>query len=88
MFIGMVPEEVQSLAQLLTNTVPGEIDAIVTKVGGQLNSTQWVGTDRTKFESDWTGTYVGQLNQIKQALVTFGQHATQEAQQQIDASAT
>jgi hypothetical protein len=87
-FIGMVPEQVQALGQMLANQVAGEIDAIVSKVGGQLHNTQWVGTDRTKFESDWTGTYVAQLNQVKQALATFGQHALQEAQQQIEASAT
>jgi len=87
-FIGMVPEEVQSLGNLLTNTVGGEIDAIISKVNGQLGSTHWVGTDRSKFDSDWSGTYVAQLQQVKSALGQFGQHALQEAQQQIEASAT
>jgi hypothetical protein len=86
-FLGMVPEEVQSLGQLLTHTIPGEIDGIVTKITGQLSSTHWVGTDRQQFESDWHGTYTAQLNQVKQALLHFGQKAVAEAQQQIDASA-
>jgi hypothetical protein len=86
--IGMAPEEVQALGNLLANQVSTEIDTIVTKVGAQLHGTQWVGTDRQKFESDWTGTYVAQLNNVKQALAAFGQHALQEAQQQIEASAT
>ncbi|MFI7589544.1 hypothetical protein ACIB24_20960 [Spongisporangium articulatum] len=87
-FVGMVPEEVQSLGQLLAATVPGEIDGIISKITGQLGSTQWVGADRQQFETDWQGTYVAQLNQVKAALQEFGNHAMQEAQQQIDASAT
>ena len=86
--IGMAPEQMQQLAATLTTTIPQEIESIVTKVTAQLHGTQWIGTDRTQFESEWTGTYTPQLNNVRQALITFGQLATKEAQQQVDASAS
>ena len=87
-FLGMAPEEVQNLGTLLSTTIPGEIDTIISKVSGQLGSTQWEGPDRQQFESEWTGEHVAQLNAVKTALESFGQHALTEAQQQTEASAT
>ena len=85
-FLGMAPEEVQQLGQLLSNKIPGDIDTIISTVTAQLSSTQWVGPDRDQFEGSWTGEYTGQLNAVKAALQDFGARALTESQQQESAS--
>ncbi len=86
-FEGMVVSEVEGLGHLLTSQMPGKIEEVIHQVSGQLGSTNWVGSDRDRFEHDWQNQYIAQLNTIKHALSEFGQHALREATQQREASA-
>ena len=45
-----------------------ETQAIMQRVTARLESTPWLGQDRTKFEQDWRGRQTQQLNQVMQAL--------------------
>lgn len=84
---GMDVAQVRSLAGQL-RTSASEIDGIISKITGTLQGTEWLGTDRTKFEGDWTGTYTTQLRNVIAGLNEAAQRADAEASQQEDASAT
>lgn len=85
-FKGMVVEDVEQLGNLLIHQVADQINQIVQQVNSKLHSTNWVGDDRMQFENDWQGQYMNQLNHVRDALGTFGQHALSEANQQREAS--
>lgn len=85
-FTGMDVPAVRQLASQMTQSA-GQIRQLMSQLTNQLNGTQWVGNDRTRFESDWNGTYVQQLNQVASALEDASQRATQNANEQDAASA-
>ena len=59
-----------------------EIRQIGTRVTGKLQGTPWLGPDRQKFEGDWQGRQVQQLNQVALALGDAAKAATQNASDQ------
>jgi hypothetical protein len=51
-----------------------------------LDSTTWEGPDAKAFRSEWSGTHSNALNQVIQALKDAGTKATQNANEQDQAS--
>jgi uncharacterized protein YukE len=85
-FTGMDIPAVRALSQQMTQSA-SQIRQLMTQLSGQLNGTQWVGPDRSRFESDWNGTYVQQLTQVASALEEAAGRANQNAIEQESASA-
>ena len=85
-FTGMDVPAVRQLATQMTSSA-SQIRQLMTQLTNQLNGTQWVGPDRTRFEGEWSGTYVQQLNQVASALEDAANRANQNATQQETASA-
>jgi uncharacterized protein YukE len=85
-FTGMDIPAVRQLASQMTQSA-SQIRQLLSQLTNQLSGTQWVGPDRQRFESEWTGTYVQQLNQVATALEDASQRATQNANEQESASA-
>lgn len=85
-FTGMDVSGVRQLSQQMTQSA-SQIRQLMGTLTSQLGGTQWVGPDRTRFESDWTSTYVQQLTQVANALDDAAQRATQNANEQESASA-
>lgn len=85
-FTGMDIAGVRQLSSTLTHKA-GEIRTLMQQVTSQLQSTQWVGSDRQRFESDWTGQHCQQLNTVAQSLEEAAQRANQNAQEQESTSA-
>jgi uncharacterized protein YukE len=83
--IGMDVAEVRMLSQQL-NSSAQDITRIVQQLTSKLGSTTWVGNDRNKFESDWQSQHVANLNRVAQALTDAGTLASQNADQQEQAS--
>ena len=54
---------------------------------GKIDSTTWVGPDRERFHSDWTGNYVQQLTTVMNGLREASTNAGTNANQQEQASA-
>ena len=86
-FTGMDIQAVRSLAVQFQNKA-GEIDALRQQLTAQLDSTPWIGRDRDRFHSDWMGQYTSSLNQVAEALRQASQRATQNANEQEQASNT
>jgi uncharacterized protein YukE len=85
-FTGMdIPAVRQLSAQM--NQSAGQIRQLMSTLTNQLNGTQWVGPDRSRFEGDWSGTYVQQLTQVASALEDAANRANQNANEQESASA-
>lgn len=84
-FTGMDIQAVRNLAQQLQQKA-GEIDSLRQQLTGQLDSTPWVGADRERFHSDWTGQYSTALNQVAEGLRDASARATQNANEQEQAS--
>lgn len=84
-FTGMDIQAVRNLAAQL-NQKAGEIDSLRQQLTGQLDSTPWIGPDRERFHSDWTGRYSTALNQVAEGLREASQRATQNANEQEQAS--
>ncbi len=84
-FTGMDIQGVRTLATQL-NTAAGDIDGLLARLTGQLNSTSWVGPDREQFVGEWGSTHTSQLKNVAQALRDAAQKATLNAQQQEQAS--
>jgi uncharacterized protein YukE len=82
---GMDVAEVRQLASLLQQS-SADITSMISKLTGELGRTTWVGPDRTRFEGDWQSHHVAALNQVATALNDASTLATQNAQQQEDAS--
>jgi uncharacterized protein YukE len=85
-FVGMDIQAVRTLAQQLTGDAE-EIDQIATKLTSQLDGTQWVGTDANSFRDSWNGSYRQQLATVVNALRDAATAATNNANQQEQASA-
>ena len=84
-FTGMDIQAVRNLAQQLQQKA-GEIDSLRQQLTGQLDSTPWVGPDRERFHADWTGQYSTALNQVAEGLRDASTRATQNANEQEQAS--
>ena len=82
---GMDIDEVRQLSQQLQQS-SSDIHNIVSQLTSKLSGTTWVGPDRQKFESDWQSHHVTALNNVSAALHDASSLATQNAQQQQDAS--
>jgi uncharacterized protein YukE len=84
-FTGMDIAQVRSLAQQM-NHAAGEIQQLAQSLTAKLQGTAWVGPDRERFLSDWSGHHQQQLNQVVQALHDAAQRATANASEQEQAS--
>ncbi len=85
-FTGMdVPAVRQLSAQM--NQSASQIRQLMAQLTNQLGGTQWFGPDRSRFESDWSGTHVQQLTAVATALEDAAQRATMNANEQEQASA-
>ena len=82
---GMDIDEVRQLSTQLQQA-SSDIHNIVAQLTSKLGGTTWVGPDRQKFESDWQSHHVTALNNVSTALNDASTLATQNAQQQQDAS--
>lgn len=86
-FVGMDVGAVRNLASQLMAKAD-EIDSIATILSSHLESTQWVGPDATAFRSDWSSTHRAQLSQVAHALRDASSRATNNANQQDQASSS
>lgn len=82
---GMDIGAVRALASRMTSSA-GEIRALMQALTSELSNTAWLGLDRNRFEGDWQSTHCQQLETVASALDNAAQTATQNAQQQEDAS--
>ena len=83
--IGQVTEDVEALAaefDLQATALEDLKTAITAKLGGTI----WTGPDRDRFESDWEGVMSQNITSVVQSLRGASQQATQNAQEQVDAS--
>ena len=83
---GMDVTEVRTLSTQL-QTASSDIHTLVARLTSALTGTNWLGPDRSKFESDWQSHHVMALNNVASALQDASTLASQNAQQQEDASA-
>ncbi|GIG57806.1 hypothetical protein Lfu02_21780 [Longispora fulva] len=86
-FIGMDVSAVRSLATQL-NSKADEIETISNALSTQLEHVQWVGHDAEGFRSEWQGTHRTQLHTVATALRDAATKATNNANQQEQASAS
>ncbi len=84
-FIGMDVGAVRNLAGQLKAKAE-EINTIANTLSSQLDGVQWVGADATTFRSDWSSTHRAQLSAVADALTQASTRATQDAEQQENAS--
>jgi hypothetical protein len=84
---GMDIQQVRMLAQQLQQSA-GEIKTLMQRLTSQLQSTPWVGADRTKFEGDWTGPHCAALNRVAGDLEQAAQTALRNASEQEAASSS
>lgn len=85
-FEGMDPQAVRTFAGQLSSDAD-QIDSIINTLTAQLHGLQWVGSDATRFNSDWDGTYRPQLHSVSNALRDAATVANANAAQQEQASA-
>jgi WXG100 family type VII secretion target len=85
MFLGQVPEEVESLAMEFDNKA-GDVETLIGAITSRLQATTWRGADRESFEASWSGEMTNNLTQLANALRETGQIANNNAQQQRTAS--
>lgn len=64
-------QEIEQQAQLLTKS---------------LAATNWQGPDADNFRNEWNGQHVSSLKKVAAAVEAAGQRASQNAQQQAEAS--
>ncbi|WP_134766963.1 hypothetical protein [Nocardioides sp. 1609] len=86
MIRGMDTERVQALAQQMAE-VADRVRAIETRLTAHLATTEWVGADRTRFESDWSAQHVVALRQAADVLDEAAHVATDNVREQESASA-
>lgn len=82
----MDTESVSALAARMAD-VADRVRALETRLTSGLASTEWVGLDRTRFESDWTAQHVTALRQAAEALDDAARVATDQVHEQDRASA-
>ncbi len=85
-FVGMDVGAVRNLASQL-GAKADEIDTIASTLSAQIDGAQWVGPDAASFRSDWSSTHRSQLNAVSNALREAASRATNNANQQEQASA-
>lgn len=80
--------DVQQVRELGTNLdrEADAIDAILSKLTGVLNNTQWTGPDATQFRNDWSGAHSAALRKVGQALRDTAQLARTNANAQEQVS--
>jgi uncharacterized protein YukE len=83
---GMIIEDVRQLSSQLSSAAD-EIQTLIGSLTAKIDSTTWVGPDRERFHSDWTGTYVQQLTTVMNGLREASTNAVTNANQQEQASA-
>ena len=84
-FTGMDIAAVRQLSQQM-NSKAEEIRSLMQQLTTQLQNTQWVGPDRDRFTNDWQSTHVAALNRVIQGLQDASTAATNNANQQEQAS--
>ncbi len=84
-FTGMDIAAVRALAHQFT-TQAQEIRTLAQTLSSQIEQTPWVGPDRERFYSDWTGQYAQGLHNVAQGLDDAAQRATMNADEQESAS--
>ncbi|QDH11101.1 hypothetical protein FE634_22025 [Nocardioides dongxiaopingii] len=82
----MDTERVQDLARQMAE-VADRVRAIETRLSAQLAATEWVGSDRTRFEADWTAQHVVALRQAADVLDEAAHVAADNVREQEGASA-
>lgn len=80
-FTGMDIAAVRTLSQQL-KAKADEIRTLTQQLTGQLQNTPWVGQDRERFYSDWTGQYCTALNNVVTGLEDASNRALQNANEQ------
>ena len=86
MIYGMDTERVAALAVQMAE-VADRVRAIESRLTGNLAATEWVGSDRTRFEADWTAQHVVALRQAAEALDEASRVASENVREQERASA-
>jgi uncharacterized protein YukE len=86
-FLGMNVEEVQALSTQMSSAAQ-EITSILNQVTSALSNAQWVGPDHDRFVSDWSTLHSQALTTVANGLTEASQKASQNAQQQTEASNT
>jgi uncharacterized protein YukE len=84
---GMDISAVRTLASQLSAKAD-EIETIASTLTGQLDGTQWMGADADGFRNDWLNTHRVQLQNVAGALRDASTRATNNANQQEQASAS
>ena len=82
---GMDIGQVRQLAAEMQKAAE-EIRQVGARVTSRLQATPWLGPDQQRFEQDWQGRMLQQLNQIATALGEAAQTATRNATEQEQAS--
>lgn len=85
-YLGQNPDEVRELANLF-DTKATDLEGVVSAINSKLGSTTWVGSDRTRFETDTWSTIQNNLNTIANTLREAGTAARTNATEQENASA-
>lgn len=83
---GMDITQVRTLAKLFQSEAE-QINQIISKISGQLGSTQWLGPDATQFHNDWNGQYSSALRNVANELTQASNSATRNANEQEQAAA-
>jgi len=83
--LGADVEQLDTLSQKF-NTVAGEIQQMMTALGGQIDGAWWQGGDADRFRSEWQGSYRPQLQNVCEALQNTAQTVKAQSDQQRQAS--
>lgn len=85
-FTGMNIQEVRTLATQLDGAA-SDIEALMSRLTNQLNSTSWVGNDREQFVGEWQGAHTTALRNVINGIQEAARKARVNADQQETASA-
>jgi uncharacterized protein YukE len=84
-FLGNDPEQMDRLATRMEQEA-GKIDEAIRLVTTDLQSLQWTGADRTRFESDWNSNHASALKRAVESLRQNAQVVKKEAAAQRQVS--
>jgi hypothetical protein len=84
---GMDVESVKQFAAFAEQKA-GTIESVITEMKSALEATEWVGPDFDRFRNEWDSQYSQQLRAAAEAMRSVSQVATQNAEQQTQASST
>jgi hypothetical protein len=85
--IGQIPEEVDALAADFEARAV-DLESLQTAITNKLAATQWTGPDRDRFQADWEGVLSANVASAVTTLRGASALASQNAQEQRDASAS